>query len=87
MTEIPTGKVSTFSFDKLRFRLKKKYSSFQGGQIKNRLKKWKALTSDKEIIQTVKGAKINFVHAVEDDFCFQASEFSEKKSLNFLTGA
>ena len=79
MTQIPTGKVSTFVFDVMKESLKEKYSSFQGGQIKTRLKNWQKLTSDKDVLQTVKGAKIDFTHCVEENSCFQR-KFNKKEN-------
>ena len=79
MTQVPTGKVSTFVFDVMKESLKEKYSSFQGGQIKTRLKNWQKLTSDKDVLQTVKGAKIDFTHCVEENSCFQR-KFNKKEN-------
>ena len=40
--------------------LRAKHERFQAGQIKTKLNNWKRMTSDPEVLETVKGLKIKF---------------------------
>ena len=40
--------------------LRVKHGGFQAGQIKTKLNNWKRMTSDPEVLETVKGLKIKF---------------------------
>ena len=54
-------------------------NNFQAGQVKHKLSEWEELTSDKEILQNVKGAKIPFdiQHEMKPKYKFQ--KFSDQE--------
>ena len=49
----------------LREELRKEASQFVGGRLKNYLHVWEQLTSDREILQLVQGAKLEFTDSTE----------------------
>ena len=73
VTQVPTGKMSTFVFDVIKEKLKKKYSSFQGGQIKTRLKKLAKTNLRQRCFTNSEGSKNRFY-----SLCGRKLVFSKK---------